>query len=180
MRFLLCAFLVGCGSGSARVPGDGDSDDEDTEDQVGDDDDDDTAPIGPCEGEGEAVVDVGVGGRYLFDAFEEGESLSLVEGDGGQLGFDLEFLTTGLDTREGISTVIQLTFEDDPTDINVAMLFLQCDEPTGWAGVWAVLADDRQADAASGAMAGMAVNLTVVLTDASPESASMELDLFVQ
>ena len=132
-------------------------------------------PLTACEGEGEAAVQVGSGGRTGFLPWLDGASAA-VTGDADALGVRLEFLTSGLDTTAAVSSVVRIDVDGTSADA-IANLMLQCPtEGEGWVSVFAPLPSTAQGpDAAS--VAGLAANLDVTLTDVGGETASQSLGL---
>jgi len=157
MRLALClTMMVACGGGD---PGDS------------------AVELGPCEGGGVPLLDVGDGGMSGFSGWADGDTMELTLDSTDAAGFRLEFSTEGLDTNEQVSAVVALTF---PTRSNsetyLAALSLQCDEGPGWAATFAPLPDDvtiADVDAAT-------VDMAVTITDHRGVSANTSLSLSVR
>ena len=140
-----------------------------------------TADTGPdlCTGFGPAQIEVGQGSLATFVPFADSDRIELTEGPYGDLGFTLDLLSNGLDTRSEMNAVLRLTVDGEPADF-VSLIILNC--PTsgpGWGEVHAALSGDLAARAASGDLAGVPLTLTLSVVDTERDEATVSLALVV-
>jgi hypothetical protein len=128
----------------------------------------DTAAGDPCEGAGTGRVEVGEGGASGFSAWADGATVPVAT-VGGDEGLRVELQTTGLDTRAGLTTVIDWSV-GGLSDTAVGSLLFQCDGAAGWAASFLAI------EGASG-LVGQSVSLTATVTDGQVESAVVERTL---
>lgn len=133
-----------------------------------------------CQGAGEPTVELGGGGLEEFVPWEEGATVTIVD-QGGTYGFEVELLTTGIDTTAPVTTFLRFTVGGDTTSQDVgATLTFQCpNEGPGWYGVFAPLDEAYQDPLAVGGIDGFAMTLDVVVTDQAGDNAEDDLDLVI-
>lgn len=123
----------------------------------------DTGATTACGGEGDPTLLLGTGSRDAFVELADGETVALLQ-SGDQLAVSLSLLTTGLDTSEPVTAVVNVTVEGH-TGNAIASLSLQCpSEGPGWVSVTAPLPNDYDgADPAT--LSGLPLTLDATATD---------------
>jgi hypothetical protein len=141
-----------------------------------------TADTGPdlCTGWGEPVVEVGQGSLLAFEPYVDGDGVQLTTGPYGDLGFSLNLLTTGFDTRDDMSAVLRLDVDGTAQDY-LSLVIMNCPvSGPGWVQVHAPLDDALEARALAGDLAGAPVSLALTLTDVVEDEDTFHVELVVE
>ncbi len=137
-----------------------------------------TGGVDPCAGREAADVDLGQGNEQFAPWFD-GDVIPL-EKSGGY-GFWLTLRTSGLDTRERMTTSVAFAVGQAPSvsEIEVPVTYACLEDGTGNATVFVTLPDELQSEDAVSALDGEVLDVVATVTDVAGDLATSELELVV-